>query len=66
MSDTDLLQLVMDGMGWDKKKSQKWFNTPNSLLSGATPNVFEMMRGKLRLEKFIRDHLAQNPPRRNK
>lgn len=66
MSDTDLLQLVMDGVEWDKKKAQKWFNCPNPLLGGATPNGFEMMRGKLKLERFIRDRLAENPPRRKK
>lgn len=63
MSDTDLLQLVIDGMGWDKKKARKWFNVPNPLLGGATPNGFEMMRGKMKLEKFIRDQLSLNRPR---
>lgn len=60
MSDTDLLQLVMDGMGWEKKKIQKWFNTPNPLLGMATPNRFELMRGKMKLEKFIRGQLQEN------
>lgn len=60
MSDTDLLQLVMDGMGWEKKNAQKWFNVPNPLLGGATPNGFELMRGKEKLEKFIRHQLEEN------
>lgn len=64
MSDTDLLKLVMKGMGWEKKKAQKWFNVPNSLLGGATPNGFEMMRGKEKLEQFIRDLLGENGPAR--
>lgn len=59
MSETDLLQLVMDVMGWDKKKAQKWFNVPHPLLGGATPNGYELMRGKLKLEKFIRQHLDE-------
>lgn len=60
MSDTDLLQLVMDGMNWPKKKAALWFNVPNPLLGGATPNGFERMKGKSRLEKFIRDQLMGN------
>lgn len=60
MSDTDLLQLVMEGMGWDKKKAQKWFNVPNPLLGGYTPNGLERMRGKAKLEQFIRDRLSEN------
>lgn len=55
-----LIKLVMDGMKWDKKKAQRWFNTPNPLLGGATPNGFELMRGKLKLEKFIRNQLSEN------
>lgn len=60
MSDTDLLQLVMDGMGWEKKKAQIWFNTQNPLLGGATPNGYELMRGSEKLEKFIRNQLSEN------
>ncbi len=58
----DLLQLVMDGMGWDKKKAQLWFNTQNPLLGGATPNGFELMRGKEKLEGWIRGQLEENAP----
>jgi hypothetical protein len=61
MTDTnDLLQIVMDGMGWSKGKAQWWFSTPNQLLGGATPNGFELMRGKEKLEKFIRQELEEN------
>lgn len=56
----DLLQLVMDGMGWDKEKAQLWFNTPNPLLGGTTPNAYETFRGKGKLEKFIRVQLSEN------
>jgi len=66
MSDTDLLQLVMDQMGWSKKKSQLWFNTHNPLLGGAMPNGYELMRGKDKLEKFIRQQLSENKPRGEK
>lgn len=52
----------MDGMGWDKNKSQLWFNVPNPLLGGATPNAFEAFRGKAKLEKFIRTQLSENRP----
>lgn len=65
MIDTDLLQLVMDGMKWDKKKAQKWFNVPNPLLGEATPNGFELMRGKAKLEKFIRQQLDENIKQEN-
>lgn len=66
INDIDLLQLVMDGMGWEKKKAQRWFNTPSPLLGGATPNGFELMRGKAKLEKFIRSQIEENgPPKRN-
>ena len=57
---TDLLQMVMDGMRWDKKKAQLWFNTPNPLLGGAIPNGYELMCGKERLEKFIKQQLSEN------
>lgn len=57
---TDLLQLIMNGMGWEKSKAKKWFNVPNPLLGGATPNGFEIMRGSEKLERFIRDQLAEN------
>lgn len=60
MSDTDLLQLVIAGMGWDKKKAQLWFNVPNPLLGGSTPNGYEIMKGKMKLEKFIRQQLGEN------
>jgi len=62
----DLLQLVMDGMGWDKKKAQLWFNTPNPLLGGATPNGYELTKGKDRLLKFIKNQLSENKPMENK
>ena len=55
-----MLQLVMDGMGWDKRKAQLWFNTPNPLLGGATPNSYELLRGSHKLEKFIREQFEQN------
>jgi len=58
----DLLQLVMDGMGWDKETAQEWFNVPNPLLGGATPNGYEIMRGKDKLLKFIRNQLSENKP----
>lgn len=60
MSDTDLLQLVMDGMKWPKEKAQKWFTSQNPLLGGATPNGYELMRGKDKLEKFIQELLSEN------
>lgn len=62
MSDTDLLQLVMDGMGWDKRKAQVWFNTKNPLLGGMTPNGYELLKGKDRLEKWIREKIEENRP----
>jgi hypothetical protein len=55
----DLLQLVMDGMGWSKKKAQAWFNTPNPFFGGVTPNGYELMQGSERLEKWIREQIAQ-------
>ncbi len=57
---TELLQLVMDGMNWPKPKAQLWFNTQNPLLGGATPNGFELLKGKDRLEKFIREKIEEN------
>lgn len=60
---TDLLQLVMDGMNWEKKKAQLWFNTPNPLLGQATPNGYELLKGTERLEKWIRQQLSENEPR---
>jgi hypothetical protein len=62
MNRTDLLQLVMDVMKWDKQKAQLWFNTRNPLLGGVTPNSFEMFSGKNKLEKFIRSQLSENKP----
>lgn len=59
----DLLQMVMDGMGWDKKKAQLWFNTPNPLLGDATPNGYERMRGSKKLGEFILNQLSENKPR---
>lgn len=59
---TDLLQLIMDGMNWDKKKAQLWFNTPNPHLGGATPNGYELLKGKDRLEQWIRLQLSENGP----
>lgn len=58
--DVDLLQMVMDGMRWEKSKAQMWFNVPNPLLGGATPNGFELLRGKGKLVKFIQQHLEEN------
>lgn len=58
----DLLQLIMDGMNWDKKKAQLWFNTPNPLLGGAKPNAFELLRGSKKLQKFIEIQLSENIP----
>lgn len=55
---SDLLQLVMDGMKWDKEKAQLWFNTPNPLLGGATPNGYEQMRGIAKLKRFIEARLT--------
>lgn len=60
MNDIDLLQLVMDGMGWDKKKAQLWFHTPNPLLGGYVPNAYQLVRGIKKLEKFIRNLLDEN------
>jgi len=60
----DLLQVVMDGMGWDKKKAQLWFNVPNPLLGNVTPNAYELFRGKEKLEKFIKNQLSENRPPR--
>lgn len=57
---SDLLQLVMDGMKWDKKKAQLWFNTHNPLLGGATPNGYELLKGKGRLEKWILNQLGED------
>ena len=59
---SDLLKLVMEGMNWSKKKAQVWFNVPNPLLGMATPNGYERLKGKARLEKFIRGQLEQNKP----
>jgi len=56
---TNLLRLVMDGMGWNKKKAQAWFDTPNPFFGGATPNGYELMQGSERLEKWIREQIAQ-------
>jgi hypothetical protein len=58
----DLLELVMEGMKWDKKKAQLWFNIPNPLLGEVTPNAYEMMRGKEKLLKFIKNRLSENKP----
>lgn len=58
----DLLQLVMDGMGWEKEKARRWFETPNPLLGGATPYSFELFRGKEKLSKFIHNQLSENKP----
>lgn len=57
---SDLLKLVMDGMKWDKKKAQLWFNVSNPLLGGPTPNAYQLFRGKRKLEKFIRNLLDEN------
>lgn len=62
MDETDLLQLVMDGMSWEEDKAQIWFNTPNPLLYGATPNEFQLMRGKQKLAQFIETQLSENTP----
>lgn len=50
---TDLLQMVMDLTGWDKKKAQEWFNTPNQLMNNMTPNGYELSRGRYALENMI-------------
>lgn len=35
-------------------------------MGGAIPNGFELMRGKAKLEKFIRNQIEENgPPKRN-
>jgi len=60
LENLDLLQMVMDGTRWDKKKAQQWFNTPNPLLGGVTPNFLELMRGKTKLAKFIKNQLSEN------
>lgn len=63
---TDLLQLVMDGMNWDKKRTQKWFNIKNPLLGMMTPIEYGFLKGKDKLEKFIRNQLSENKPRENR
>lgn len=62
---TDLLKLVMDGMGWDKKKAQLWFNTPNLMFGGATPNGYELLKGTERLEEIIRNAIDENKQMKN-
>lgn len=51
---TDILQLVMDGMGCDKETAQQWFNTPNRMINGETPNGYELSHSREALENFIR------------
>lgn len=58
--DSFLLKLVMDGMGWDKKKAQLWFKTRNPLLADITPNGYEIWCGHKKLERFIRTQLEEN------
>lgn len=57
---TDLLKLVMDGMGWDKELAQLWFNTPNTMFFGMSPNGYELARGKEKFEKIIRELINEN------
>lgn len=50
---TDLLQMVMDLTGWDKKKAQEWFNTSNPFMMDMTPNGYELSEGKEELINMI-------------
>ena len=60
---SDLAKLIMYEMGWDLNKTKIWFRTPNPLLGGMSPEWYEVVKGRDRLEKFINEEIDGNNKR---
>lgn len=61
MPSDEVIKSIMNSMEWPEKKVLIWCKTPNPLLGGLTPEKFELVNGKERLEKWIEEQLDEKP-----
>lgn len=59
MSYTELFNVVKEHMGWDNKKTELWFESPNPNFGGTTPNFFYMVRPE-KCEKLILSMISES------